>query len=96
MSLAAMFLAYGNFAISVLGTGTHCAATGDGDNWMLQRDLVYKIGINTPYTITVPRSIPSAPGSLPLTHGWLSALLQSVGGIVGDVGSLILLKAQSQ
>ncbi len=38
---------------------------GDGDNWMLQRDLVYRIGINTPYTITVPKGFVTDFGSIP-------------------------------
>ena len=38
---------------------------GDGDNWMLQRDLVYHIGVNTPYTITVPKGFVTDFGSIP-------------------------------
>lgn len=38
---------------------------GDGDNWMLQRDMVYRIGINTPYTITVPKGFVTDFGSIP-------------------------------
>lgn len=37
----------------------------DGSNFMLDRDLVYKIGINTPYSIVVPRGFVTDFASIP-------------------------------